>query len=489
MVATQGDLMKRILFSTTASLARICWFFAIYYDPNYDRRTQGIEIRLLKDSEDKHIAVWDMAGQDEYHALHDSHYMFPDINQACMFLFLYRPVIDEKGNWDEEESTRKLEYELCYWLSFLNSNSRKTGWVLPQLSVVLTHLDKLSLRFGIEETRRATKYVDWAKDTVDQLRKSFSGRVDLKIKVHGVDAVSIRHARAVVDDVIERFDILFSDPVRKVPAACEEMNLVLAKWTESHNSTPIITEDEFFDLCKENVRELDVLFEEVPPELANEQMEVRNAHLKKNQLAVASYLHDVGSILHFPKSSFVVVNPNWLGKVFLGELFRPGDKTYKHILTATKNGCVSDKYLKSILQEFIEIRKYQGFTSGDLIELMKEMKLCYEEVLPGTDPKVCSYFIPSTLSDPDCLASTGKRKLEWSSILSRTNSRPTYGGVRLQCTDQSRTFLSPGFFQRFQVLSLTPFAVFNFALILPFSIRHLLCHASLFQALVMSTRK
>jgi GTPase SAR1 family protein len=86
MVATQGDLMKRIIFSTTASLARVCFFFAAYYDPNYDKRTQGIEIRLLEDSKDMHVAVWDMAGQDEYHALHDSHYMFPDINPSVYVL-------------------------------------------------------------------------------------------------------------------------------------------------------------------------------------------------------------------------------------------------------------------------------------------------------------------------------------------------------------------------------------------------------------------
>jgi hypothetical protein len=73
------------------------------------------------------------------------------------------------------------------------------------------------------------------------------------------------------------------------------------------------------------VRELNALFGGFSAELAHEGVEFRNSYFRRYPLAVASDLHDVGSILPFPKSRFVVVNPNWNGKVFLEELFGPGE--------------------------------------------------------------------------------------------------------------------------------------------------------------------
>jgi hypothetical protein len=61
----------------------------------------------------------------------------------------------------------------------------------------------------------------------------------LNVLVNAVDAVSINHARGAFEDVFQHFDELFTKVIKEVPAtSCEEMNLVLAKWTESHNSTP-----------------------------------------------------------------------------------------------------------------------------------------------------------------------------------------------------------------------------------------------------------
>ncbi|CAM6087213.1 unnamed protein product [Calypogeia fissa] len=448
MVGTQGNVIHRMMFKATAWMANQSCIFQSYFD----RRTQGIEIRVLRDSGDKHITVWDLAGQEEYHALHDNHYMFPDINQACVFLFLYKPIFNAEGQWEDEASAKCLEKQLSYWLGFITSNCSKTGWILPKVTIVLTHLDKLAPRFGKHESTRAERYIQWAEieGKMDQVREFFKGHVDLNTNVHAVNAVSVQHAHKVVNDVFACFDDLFKNTLPKVPAACEEMNLFLAKWTakKTNRFYPIIEHAKFLKLCMEN-KELDALFQDVPSELAQEALEIRKEYHEKNELAVASYLHDVGSIIHFPKSSFVVVDPNWLGKVFLGQLFKPGDETYKPIIQNTRNGCVSHADLQAVLEDFIQNKGYRGFTTGDLIRLMKELEICYEKVTPNTDPPVRSYFIPSTLDDPQNLAQQGRRVLKWEKVQNRSN--PNYRGLRLQCMDQSRTFLSPGFFQRFQV--------------------------------------
>jgi GTPase SAR1 family protein len=61
----------------------------ILFHRNQDECTRGIEISLVQDS-DIDVSVWDLSGQEEYHAFHD--YMMPkfgDVVNPCSFLFLF----------------------------------------------------------------------------------------------------------------------------------------------------------------------------------------------------------------------------------------------------------------------------------------------------------------------------------------------------------------------------------------------------------------
>jgi hypothetical protein len=57
----------------------------------HDERTRGIEISIVEDA-DITISIWNMAGQEEFHAFHD--YMMPnlgDVVSLCSFLFVFNP--------------------------------------------------------------------------------------------------------------------------------------------------------------------------------------------------------------------------------------------------------------------------------------------------------------------------------------------------------------------------------------------------------------
>jgi GTPase SAR1 family protein len=44
----------------------------------WDKRTQGINIEVLVDNLDMKVSIWDLVGQEEYHAFHDM--MLPNLN-------------------------------------------------------------------------------------------------------------------------------------------------------------------------------------------------------------------------------------------------------------------------------------------------------------------------------------------------------------------------------------------------------------------------
>jgi hypothetical protein len=112
-----------------------------FNDPNeWAKRTRGIQIKVLLDHDDQKISIWDLAGQDEYHAFHDT--MIPNFNiqgNVCLFLLVCNPF--EKGS-KEQKDLEKIKDELCYWLRFISSNTKRSSISPPQVMVVMTHGDK-----------------------------------------------------------------------------------------------------------------------------------------------------------------------------------------------------------------------------------------------------------------------------------------------------------------------------------------------------------
>ncbi len=121
----------------------------ILFHRNQDERTRGIEISLVKDS-DIVVSIWDLAGQEEYHAFHD--YMMPnfgDVVNPCSFLFLFDPtkVMQVGEKIRSRKEPKVLKEELIYWLQFIASNTPTSIAFPPQLTVILTHAKKDATSF------------------------------------------------------------------------------------------------------------------------------------------------------------------------------------------------------------------------------------------------------------------------------------------------------------------------------------------------------
>jgi GTPase SAR1 family protein len=87
-------------------------------------RTRGIEICGLKNNAGIRLSIWDMGGQEEYHAFHD--FMFPNLSDTgnpSSFLLVCSPFTSVHMNAKKQPEV--VSEELTYWLRFIASNTRK----------------------------------------------------------------------------------------------------------------------------------------------------------------------------------------------------------------------------------------------------------------------------------------------------------------------------------------------------------------------------
>ena len=133
-------------------------------------RTQGIEVQAII-KEGICVSLWDMAGQQEFHAFHDC--MFCDIATSCyqlpsMFLFVWSPMDSESSHKGPNKKEADFEASFRYWLKFLASKSRQSNIALKVI-VVFTRSDQMkfvssSLSVSIESLR--SEFI-WLIDIVD----------------------------------------------------------------------------------------------------------------------------------------------------------------------------------------------------------------------------------------------------------------------------------------------------------------------------------
>jgi hypothetical protein len=96
-------------------------------DPNeWSKRTRGIDIKVLVDNPNMKVSIWDLAGQEEYHAFHDM--MLLDLSiqgNVYYFLLVCNPFL-----WDQSrrpKTPQELEDEFSYWLKFISSNKKRSS--------------------------------------------------------------------------------------------------------------------------------------------------------------------------------------------------------------------------------------------------------------------------------------------------------------------------------------------------------------------------
>jgi hypothetical protein len=401
-----------------------------FNDPNeWAKRTRGIQIKVLLDHDDQKISIWDLAGQEEYHAFHDT--MIPNLNiqgNVCLFLLVCSPF--KKGS-KEQKDLQKIKDELCYWLRFISSNTTRSSISPPQVMVVMTHGDKNFPHHNPME------------DHLLNLKAIFAPFIDLSSTCYWINAHSSQEARDVTTKVTKTCGDILKKMVN-VYKACMNVQHGLCEWNKNHPNQPIITmetfEKEIIDKVEPYLRQL----------VVQQEFEKTQPHV-----AVAMFLHDAGEMIYFKEEDFVVVNPSWFCHEVMGRLI----KLRRHVEEVNLQATFQDGWggigeiehllnlsLKDIVQtrmgNTINISKY-------LVHLMVKMDLAYEIELQGMDHGQRLIFVPTTLEFHEDVAK-GERRLEWTFEFQQ-DAKIIYIGRRLQCKDQELTTLTPGFFPRVQV--------------------------------------
>jgi GTPase SAR1 family protein len=398
-----------------------------------DERTRGIEISVVEDG-DIVVSIWDLAGQEEFHAFHD--YMMPnfaDFVNPCSFLFVFDPT--RQTNRGEKKHSRKelkeFENDLTYWLQFIASNTPTSTTSLPQLLVILTHADR-----DLDGC-----LVEWAKHVVDKLREQFQNVVHIFTDIYAVNARSSDHVIPVLDFVLKNSRYLLLRT--QVFPECVAMRLLLSNRIRGHPNQPIISWSTFSELCNE-----------ILPKGMGESSQLDVVERKCK--ALAAHLHHMGDIIYFQGLEFIVVNPGWFCHNIMGFVIN-----FRGIQHMTDKGFATKEYMQHILKQSLSLAKKNTLSGGwgihlqpaDLMHLMLKLNICYEKDPGNLDAGI---FIPAILdanfsaTERKAIAE-GKRKLYWPIPTSQAPVKAIFVGRRLECNNPFQTFLTPGFFPRLQV--------------------------------------
>ncbi|KAH9534139.1 hypothetical protein CY35_18G090400 [Sphagnum magellanicum] len=201
-------------------------------DPDeLSKRTRGIEINVLLDNTDQKISLWDLAGQEEYHAFHDM--MMPDLSSqgnVSYFLLVCNPFDRESG---ERKSLEIIKEELQSWLRFISSNTKRSFNFPPHITIVITNEDK---GFFIHK--------ELVESYVKELANQFRDYINVSLKLHSINAHSFRQAK----DVVEVVTTTCTNVLDKLPhvfGACVNVQHGLSDWIKEHPYQPIVAMETF----------------------------------------------------------------------------------------------------------------------------------------------------------------------------------------------------------------------------------------------------
>ncbi|PHU23736.1 Protein TORNADO 1 [Capsicum chinense] len=379
-------------------------------------RPTGMKIKTFKD-EDTKISIWNLAGQQEFYALHDL--MFPGHGSASIFLII--SSLFRKPNNREQKTPDEVEEDLQYWLRFIVSNSRRAlqQCMLSNVTVVLTHYDKIN---------QQSQNLQLIVDSIQRLRDKFQGFVEFYPTVFPVDA----RASASVSKVAHHLQKTSKTVLQRVPRVyelCNDLMQILSDWRLENHNKPAIRWKEFGDLCQVKVPLL-----RVRSRLDNkEKVETRRR-------AVATCLHHIGEVIYFDELGFLILDCEWFCGEVLGQILRLDVKKQ----TSAGDGFISRKDLEKVLKTSLDSqipgmgsKLFENLDASDLVRMMLKLELCYEQ-----DPSDINslMLIPNFLEE-------GRGKLPKWQI---NSSECIYAGRHLHCDDSSHMFLTPGFFPRLQ---------------------------------------
>ncbi|CAM6055656.1 unnamed protein product [Sphagnum tenellum] len=409
-------------------------FKCCFNDPNeWDKRTRGIDIKVLVDNHDMKVSIWDLAGQEEYHAFHDM--MLPNLSiqgNVCYFLLVCNPF-----HWDqsgEPKTHQELEDEFSYWLRFISSNTKRSSNFAPQVTIVLTNNDKSYI------------HQEFVHNCVQNLRVGFVDFINLSSDTYSINAHSSREAKQVLKDVTTTCKNVL-DKLPKVYETCLQVQLGICQWIKEHPNQPIVS----MQIFEKKIFAKTFQPQEEAPQLAQTQLE-------KPHIAIAMFLHDAGEIIYFKNEDFVVLNLNWFCHKVMGHLIKlRGHVESTNLAKTFPNGFGEMEHLEILLGLSLkDTANLVGLKKDEilnyLVRLMVKMDFAYEVITMGesNSQSVKRLFVPTTLQFDESVAK-GERRLKWIAQFS-SDAQIIYIGQRLQCGDQDHTTLTPGFFPRIQVV-------------------------------------
>ncbi|KAG6607767.1 Protein TORNADO 1, partial [Cucurbita argyrosperma subsp. sororia] len=380
-------------------------------------RTEGMKIKAFRDGDIK-ISIWNLAGQHEFHSLHDL--MFPGPGSASVFVII--SSLFRKPSNKESKHPNEVEEEVRYWLRYIVSNSKRAQQqcMLPNVTLVLTHYDKV-----IQPSQNLQQILI----SIQGLRDKFQGYLDIYPTVFTVDARS----SATVNKLLHHLQRTSRTVLQRVPQVyqlCNELIQILKDWRSENYNKPVMRWKEFEDLCQLRIA----------------QLRIRSRRSNKDKIetrrkAIATCLHDIGEVIYFEELGFMILDCDWFCGEVLGQLIRLDIRNHSN----NNNGFISRRELEKVLRGKLHSqipgmssKVFENLQASDVVGMMLKLELCYEQDQSDPDSPL---LIPSVLEEgrgkpqrwplsmPDCI----------------------YTGRHLECDDSSHTFLSPGFFPRLQV--------------------------------------
>jgi hypothetical protein len=311
----------------------------------------------------------------------------------------------------------QIEQKLVYWLKFLVSNARRVSQLfLPCVTIALTHYDKVAhLPEGLQPLVAL----------VQRLKEEFYSYAEIYPIVFAVDArssVSVsrlaHHLRMTTETILQQ-----------VPRVYEEFNdlvRILHNWRLKNNKA-VIRWSQYREICQLNIPTL---------RLRSRRDNVEKVDARRR--AVAKSLQNLGEIIFFEELGILIMDCDWFCRDVLNQL-----GTLKSI-KKERSGFVSKQDLEKFLQEKL-CHQVQGsnwragayFQGSDVINMLLELELCYEQDLGN----------PNTLLlVPAILEESNEGTQQWHLTMPECR----YIGRRLECKD-TRMFITSDLFPRLQV--------------------------------------
>ncbi|KAG0599383.1 hypothetical protein M758_12G148100 [Ceratodon purpureus] len=432
-------------------------------------RTSGIEVESINTKVAK-LSFWDFGGQVDYHFLHDL-FIPSNCESGGSFVILCSLVANDQGGKvilkdGRKEPTLKeddaIEEELVYWLRFIVSNSKMSEKFKPFITLVFTHVDLVpkeqvaSIQKSVEDIvkklklkfRNSIQFLGWS--TIDARSEESVKPQDAQgMSQDGpriyqgwsfIDATSTKSVKPLLKGLAYNAQKMLQHGPR-VYRVCIEVEKILMEWNKDHPQTPLIKLCKFEELCQKS-----------PAMTIQIKRKYKVQDICK---AVALALHDNGNVIYFESLNFVVVRPNWFCHDIMGRILSLDDMSetrYMEKPVADENGFVKMGVLKLILDgsyhdgSIRKEREVEGILVDDLIQVMKEMYLCYE-VTTEDRRYDGGLFVPATLRN----RAHEDKMIKWQVEPSCSDPLICYLGYRLECKDDEQTFLTQGFFPRVQV--------------------------------------